>query len=143
VKRGIDIVLETIHVGEERRVVTLSINDDDPAMRFLIQLKKKDRNQYESISTRIRTVAKYERYENKITFRHVGGGVYEFKRPGVRLYAFYDDLEGEEQLILCTNGGKKDKRQQADIDKAKEIRARYFDAKQQPDTTLYLKELNE
>ncbi len=116
---------------------------DDAAMEFLTKLKKDDVKKYDSIKTRIKAVAKYDDYQNPITFRSVGGGVFEFKRPGIRLYAFYDDLDGEEHLILCTNGGKKNKRQQNDIETAKQLRLDYYAAKELPDTTLHLIETDE
>ena len=142
-KQAIDITLQTLHVGESRRVVTLGIDHEDPAFDFLSKLKTDDSNKYDSIESRIKAISKYEHYENKITFRHVGDGIYEFKRPGVRLYAFYDEIEGLDHLILCTNGGKKNKRQNSDILKAKGIKKQYLLAKQLPDTILHLKDLNE
>ncbi len=141
-KRGIDIVLRTLHVGARRRVVTLALNHDDPAHDFLSKLKADDINRFRSIRTRIRAVADYDRYENQSTFRYVGRGVYEFKRRGIRLYAFYDEIDGADQLILCTNGGTKNTRkgQQADILKAADRKTAYFSAKALPDTTLTLDE---
>jgi hypothetical protein len=145
VKRGIDITLNTIHLGESRRVVTLSINNNDPARSFLNKLRKNDINRFRSLKTRIRAVSCYKSYENQLTFRHVGDGIYEFKRPGLRLYAFYDDLDGEEQLILCTNGGlKKSKKQQnSDIDHARNRKEEYMAAKALPETILNIEEYEE
>lgn len=114
------------------------------AAQFLIQLQKKDSNAYKTLKTRIRTVAEYEHYENDESFRHVGEGVYEFKRNNprlLRLYAFYDEVDGIGRLILCTNGGDKTSQKQ-DILKAKAIKKRYFDAKQRSDTRLTYEELS-
>ena len=135
-KKPIEILLRTIHIGAARRVVTLEINGKDPAREFLLNLSRHDRNQFESILTRIRTISNHPRYENQITFRHVGDGIHEFKRPGLRLYAFYDEIDGQNQLILCTNGGNKGKRQQQDIRLAKSRKDDYFSIKDQPDTLL-------
>jgi putative component of toxin-antitoxin plasmid stabilization module len=138
VKKPIEITLSAIHVGSSREVVTLAIDGKSPAAKFLTQLQKKDRNAYKTLKTRIRTVAEYEHYENDESFRHVGDGVYEFKRNNprlLRLYAFYDNVDGIGRLILCTNGGDKTSQDQ-DILKAKAIKERYFDAKQRPDTKL-------
>lgn len=52
----------------------------------------------------------------------------------------YDEIDDEEHLILCTNGGKKNKQQSADIALAKKIKAEYLNAKKQPDTILKLKD---
>ena len=137
-KKPIDITLTTIHVGDVRRVVTLALNQRDDAQDFLKELERTDSKKFTEINTRINAVSKYDTYENKLTFRNVGDGIFEFKRPGVRLYAFYDVLEGEEKLILCTNGGKKNKKQSSDISWAKTIKAQYLDAKNQPNTTIQL-----
>lgn len=50
------------------------------------------------------------------------------------------DLEGEHQLILCTNGGIKNnkKEQNRDITRAKSIKAKYFAAKADPATRFTL-----
>lgn len=122
--------------------MTLAIDGKDPAAKFLNQLKKKDQNAYNTLKTRIRAVAEYQQYQNKETFRHVGNGIYEFKRNNpklIRLYAFYDDIDGIGQLILCTNGGDKNSQQQ-DIANAKAIRKTYLAAKQESDTTLIYQE---
>lgn len=135
-KKSVEITLTSIHIGGAREVVTLAIDGKSPAARFLTQLKKKDNNAYKSLKTRIRTVAEYEHYENDESFRHVGDGVYEFKRNSprlLRLYAFYDEINGIGRLILCTNGGDKTSQVQ-DILKAKAIKERYFAAKRRPDT---------
>ena len=141
-KKPIEITLHLLHLGAARQVVTLSLDGQDPAAKFLTKLQKKDANAYRSLKTRIRTVSEYDRYENEQTFRLVGDGIYEFKRNNpklIRLYAFYDDIDGVGQLILCTNGG--DKSSQAnDIKQAKAIRKAYLAAKELPSTTLTYEE---
>ena len=141
-KSKIDIVLRTIHVGECRRVVTLGMDGKDEAREFLETLLHDDSKKWNAINTRITSVSNYHTYSNKITFNPVGDGIYEFKRPGIRLYAFYEELGDEHQLILCTNGGKKNtkKEQQKDIKRAKSIKADYLAAKSMPSTTFTLKE---
>lgn len=137
-KKPVEITLSTLHLGSARRVVMLAINGKDLAEDFLLKLQKDDRNKLNSITTRIKAVANYPRYENKITFRDVGDGIYEFKRPGLRLYAFYAEINGQDQLILCTNGGIKNKDQQKDIRQAKALKNEFFAALKLPDTTLTL-----
>ena len=144
-KRNIDIVLQSIHLGSACEVVALSIDGKDPATKFLNQLKKKDLKAYKSLKTRIKAVSNYEHYDNQETFRNLGDGIFEFKRNTpklIRLYAFYDEIEGIGKLILCTNGG--DKRLQSQrIQDAKGIRDKYLDAKKLATTKLYFKESDE
>ncbi len=143
-KAAFDITLTEIHVGQCRIVVTLGINGDDPAHKFLQKLLKDDVNRFKALKTRIKTVSDHDTYENRITFRHVGDGIFEFKRKGDRLYAFYDELEGEEHLILCTNGGTKNtpKAQNADIENAKSRKADYLSAKANPATSFHIEEVD-
>lgn len=139
-KNTVEISLSSIHRGSCREVVTLEIEGKDRADEYLKKLKKKDLKAYRSIITRIKTVAEYETYENDQTFRPVGEGVFEFKRNNpklIRLYAFYDDIDGIGQLILCTNGGGKGQLQQSeDIQKAKDIKKKYIEAKKKPNAIL-------
>lgn len=135
-KDPVEVTLRTIHIGAARREVTLDIDGKDPAREFLLDLSRHDRNLFDAILTRIRSISNHPRYENQITFRHVGDGIHEFKRPGLRLYAFYDEIDGRNQLILCTNGGSKNKQQQKDIRLAKSRKDAYFAIKDQPDTLL-------
>lgn len=131
-KRPLEIVLSTIHVGSARRVVTLGMDGKDLAAEFLTRLARSNPRGAESIKARVQNVAEYDRYENEFTFRSVGDGLYEFKRPGLRLYAFYDDLPGlTPQLIIACHGGSKNtaKEQGSDIARAKGLRDRYLQAK--------------
>ena len=139
-KSEFDIELNTLYIGEKRRVVTVGLNGKDEADRFIRKLIRKDPDSWNQIATRIVSISNYDRYENQTTFRSVGNGIFEFKRPGTRLYSFYDEIGGELQLILCTNGGGKGtkKEQQADIEKAKQIRKRYMEMKTKPDTRFRL-----
>lgn len=138
-KKPIEILLRAVHLGAARQVVTLGIDGKDFARDFLLDLLKHDRNRFEAVHTRIRSISNHPHYENKLTFRHVGEGVFEFKRPGIRLYAFYDEIDGHRPLILCTNGGLKGKDQSKDIRHAHALKDAYFHAKDQPDTLLTLK----
>lgn len=94
------------------------------------------------MATRIAFVSNFPTYEHKENFKHVGDGIYEFKRPGLRLYAFYDEIGDERQLILCTNGGSKNtkKEQQADIARAKSLQQQYLTAKTTQSATFTLEE---
>lgn len=138
----IDITLSTIHVGNRRRVVTLGINGRNLAQRFLEKLSHDDSRKMDFLTARIKSVSDYETYENDRTFNHLGEGLYEFKRPGIRLYAFYHEIEGVDHLIICTNGGTKNKKkeQNSDIAKANRIKYKYFAAIEKADTTLTLEE---
>jgi putative component of toxin-antitoxin plasmid stabilization module len=142
VKPTIDIVLKTIHVGECRKVVTLGINGKDLAEKFLQKLNKDDSRKWDLMVSRIAFVSNFTTYEHEQNFKHVGNGIYEFKRPGLRLYAFYDEIGDERQLILCTNGGSKNtkKEQQADITRAKSLQQQYLTAKTTPGANFTLEE---
>ena len=130
-KKSVEIILTTIHVGDVRRVVTLGINQKDLADKFLTKLQKDDGRKWTQLNIRIERVSNHDRYEQDDIFNHVGDGLYEFKRPGLRLYAFYDSLGEDHQLILCTSGGTKNKKkeQNADIATAKRLKNKYFEAK--------------
>jgi hypothetical protein len=136
VKNQIDITLSILHHGNHHSVATLGIDGKDLAARFLKKLLHDDRNQWKSLKTRIITVSNYECYENNVTFKHLEDGIYEFKRPGLRLYAFYDTIENTDHLIICTNGGTKNtkKAQGEDIRRALERKQRYFEGKELPHT---------
>lgn len=135
-KSPIEIQLRTLHLGDARQVVTLGIDGKDFARDFLLELFKHDCNRFKAVQTRIQSISNHPHYENKQTFRHVGDGVFEFKRPGIRLYAFYDEIDDHRALILCTNGGLKGKGQSKDISRAQSLKAAYFQAKSRSDTVL-------
>jgi putative component of toxin-antitoxin plasmid stabilization module len=136
VKSAIEIHLRTLHLGDARQVVTLGIDGKDLARDFLLELFKHDCNRFKAVKTRIQSISNHLHYENKQTFRHVGEGVFEFKRPGIRLYAFYDEIDDHRALILCTNGGLKGKGQSKDISRAQSLKSAYFGAKSRSDTVL-------
>lgn len=137
-KKSIEIKLTAIHFGGAREVVTLALDGKDPAQKYLSKLAKKDPIAFESLQTRIKAVAEHDRYENSQTFRDVGDGIFEFKRNTprlLRLYAFYDEIAGIGQLILCTNGGDKSS-QSNDILEAKRLKNAYLLAKEKTDTVF-------
>lgn len=141
--KAVDITLSTIHRGGVWTVVTLGIDGKDLASDFLMKLQRDNVKLFKSMKTRFRTVANYDAYENRETFKSTSEkGIFEFKRPGLRVYAFYDEIEGSGKLILCTNGGKKNTRkdQHCDIVRAGKIRKRYFNAKALPDTKIVIQE---
>ncbi len=121
----------------------MGINGKNLAHKFLSKLAHDDSRKMASLRARIRSVADYDRYENELTFKHVGEGLYEFKRPGIRLYAFYHEFEATHHLIICANGGTKNtkKTQNADIAKARQLKNDYFHAIEKPYTTLTFEEL--
>jgi hypothetical protein len=132
VNKELEIRLNTIHVGSARRVVTLGLDGKDHALEFLDSLAKSNRSGFEAIRARVRAVAERNRFENDRTFNNLGDGLYEFKGPGLRLYAFYDELPGlQPQLVIATNGGSKNtrKEQQIDFARARLLRHRYLESK--------------
>lgn len=141
-KKPLEITLNTIHLGSVKRVVTLGINNQNPANDYLLKLGKSNPRGLQSILKRLQVVAEHESIENKRTYRHVGDQVFEVKIPsGLRLYTFPDTLEGQpQQLVIAVCGGKKGnkKEQDADIAKAKQLKQRYLAAKSVPTTKLTL-----
>lgn len=59
-------------------------------------------------------------------------GIYEFRvdNKGMfyRLFSFWDSRDGNQTLVVCTHGlvKKSNKTPKSEIDKAEEIRSRYF-----------------
>jgi putative component of toxin-antitoxin plasmid stabilization module len=142
VKSPLEIILRTIHLGEARRVVTLDFGKGSPADRFLTRLKRSNRTGFAALQARIRGVAAHPSYQNPLTFKSLGDGLFEFKtrKTGLRLYAFYDDIPGTDpQLIIATCGGGKGS-QRSDIRKARTLRQRYLDAKLLSDTVIDIRD---
>ena len=143
-KSPLEITLRTIHLSEARRVVTLDFGKGSPADRFLARLKRSNRTGFAALQARIRSIAAHRNYQNPLTFKSLGDGLFEFKtrKSGLRLYAFYDEIPGiEPQLIIATSGGGKGT-QPADIRKARALRQRYLDAKALPDTLIEIRNQN-
>ena len=129
-------------------MVTLGINGKDPSDKFLKKLHKDDSRKEKLMNARIAFVANLPSYQNDENFKHVGEGVFEFKRPGLRLYAFYDqidEIDDEHQLILCSNGGSKNtkRQQQDDIAFAQSIKQQYLAAKQSSEADFTLVKLED
>lgn len=143
-KSRLEIILYTIHLGSARRVVTLDFGEGAPADAFLAKLSRSNREGYGALLARIRSISEHAHYQNPLTFKSLGQGLYEFKtrRSGLRLYAFYDELPGlNPQLIIATCGGGKGS-QSSDIRKARALQQRYLDAKLRPDTHIEIRNQN-
>jgi len=123
-------------------VVTLDLGNGSPADEFLENLHRSNREGFDALEARIRAIANHLRYQNPLTFKSLGQGLFEFKtkKSGLRLYAFYDEIPGlQPQLIIVTSGGGKGK-QSSDIRQARDLRQRYLDAKLLPDTRIEIRE---
>lgn len=123
-------------------MVTLDLGSGSPADEFLETLHRSNREGFDAMKARIRAIANHLRYQNPLTFKSLGQGLFEFKtkKSGLRLYAFYDDIPGlQPQLIIATSGGGKGK-QSSDIRQARDLRQRYLDAKLLPDTRIEIRE---
>lgn len=137
-----EIVLKEVHVGPCRRVVTLQMDGVRDAPEFLGNLINDDPNAATSLQNSMATltaVEVLETFRNERKFKRVAKGIYEIKVPGVRLYCFRDEAEGlPARLIIATNGGGKNRKQEqnADIARATELRERYYELKKRDDTTL-------
>lgn len=123
-------------------MVTLDLGNGSPADEFLETLHRSNREGFDALEARIRAIASHLRYQNPLTFKSLGQGLFEFKtrKSGLRLYAFYDEIPGlQPQLIIATSGGGKGK-QSSDIRQARDLRQRYLDAKLLPDTRIEIRE---
>ncbi len=123
-------------------MVTLDLGNGSPADEFLENLHRSNREGFDALEARIRAIANHLRYQNPLTFKSLGQGLFEFKtkKSGLRLYAFYDEIPGlQPQLIIATSGGGKGK-QSSDIRQARALRQRYLDAKLLPDTRIEIRE---
>lgn len=123
-------------------MVTLDLGNGSPADEFLENLHRSNREGFDALEARIRAIANHLRYQNPLTFKSLGQGLFEFKtkKSGLRLYAFYDEIPGlQPQLIIATSGGGKGK-QSSDIRQARDLRQRYLDAKLLPDTRIEIRE---
>ncbi len=123
-------------------MVTLDFGNGSPADEFLGTLHRSNREGFDALEARIRAIANHLRYQNPLTFKSLGQGLFEFKtkKSGLRLYAFYDEIPGlQPQLIIATSGGGKGK-QSSDIRHARDVRQRYLDAKLLPDTRIEIRE---
>jgi putative component of toxin-antitoxin plasmid stabilization module len=140
VKKSLEISLTTVHLGSAKRITTLGINKKDQANDYLLTLAKSNLQGFQSILKRLQAIAEHDTFENKRTYRHVGDQVFEVKTTsGLRLYTFPDTIKGQaHQLIIAVCGGKKGnkKEQQADIEKAKQIKKDYLAAKKLASTQL-------
>lgn len=140
-KKALEITLTTIHLGSERRVVTLQIGDDDQITPFLLDLETKNYKAFKQLRTSIRTACENRHYQNEYKFKNLRDGLYEIKTHlGVRVYAFLDDHAGShQQLVIAACGGGKGKEQDAEIQHAREIRRRYIDLRDNQNVTPILK----
>lgn len=146
--KPIEIILKTLHVGSCRRVAALELEGKCPAKDFIEELAQSNAPGHNSFIARVDTISEHDKYRNPRTFKYLGDGLYEFKfnKTSMRLYAFYDEIEGlEPQLIIATNGGKKNakKEQNRDIERAKTLKAKYFAAKEIESTELIIKDQDE
>ena len=123
-------------------MVTLDLGNGSPADEFLETLHRSNREGFDALEARIRAIANHLRYQNPLTFKSLGQGLFEFKtkKTGLSLYAFYDEIPGlQPQLIITTSGGGKGK-QSSDIRQARDLHKRYLAAKLLPDTRIEIRE---
>jgi putative component of toxin-antitoxin plasmid stabilization module len=127
VKKSLDITLTTIHLGSERRVVTLMIGDDHSITTFLEDLERENQKAFKQLKAAIRVLSENRHYQNEYKFKNLRDGLYEIKtNSGARVYAFLDDHDGShQQLVIAASGGGKGK-QDSDIEKARAIRRNYL-----------------
>ena len=132
--------MKEVHRGPSRTVVTLQLEADSQLADFLKFLAASNPNAARSLQTSMATITSVEAFHNERKFKHVGGGVFEIKVPGIRLYCFKDEIAAlPSKLIIATNGGTKNtkREQHSDIQRATRLKERYFAAKSSEATTLH------
>ncbi|MEI6178672.1 MAG: hypothetical protein WCS43_17400, partial [Verrucomicrobiota bacterium] len=113
---------------------------DSQVADFLASLIASNPNAARSLQTSMATITSADAYHNERKFKSVGGGVFEIKVPGIRLYCFKDEIDDlASKLIIATNGGTKNtkREQNSDIQRAAQLRERYLAAKESDTTTLH------
>lgn len=119
-KNPLELVGYLVKAGEVREVIALEIDGQCPSRDYLIDLASHNPKGWQILSSQIRLSADVPKLQNRGTFKLLDPSrqLYEFRtRSGLRLYCFLND----DQLILLTNGGKKNtiKEQDRDIGKAR------------------------
>ena len=147
-KNKLEITLKTIHLGSEKRFVTLNMQGDDSVDQDILQLARKDSNKLSKLRTVMRVISEHKHYSNEQKFKNLKRGLYEIKIHGYRVYAFLDNHSAsEQQLIICSLCGGKTKQQSADIATARKIRTKYLELTQkkgvQPKLEFLPNETNE
>ena len=99
------------------------------AREFLLEMDEKSRNKV------IFNIDKAKITNDNNLFKKLKGEIWEFRtlynNTHYRLFAFWDKEEKRETLVLTTHGiiKKTGKTPQKDIEKAKQIRLKYFEQK--------------
>mgnify|MGYP003495107714 FL=1 len=99
------------------------------AREFLLEMDEKSRNKV------IFNIDKAKITNDNNLFKKLKGEIWEFRtlynNTHYRLFAFWDKEEKHETLVLTTHGiiKKTDKTPEKDIEKAKQIRLKYFEQK--------------
>ena len=99
------------------------------AREFLLEMDEKSRNKV------ILNIDKAKITNDNNLFKKLKGEIWEFRtlynNTHYRLFAFWDKEEKHETLVLTTHGiiKKTDKTPEKEIEKAKQIRLKYFEQK--------------
>ena len=99
------------------------------AREFLLQLDEKSRDKI------IFNIDKSRIKNDKEVFKKLKGEIWEFRtlfnKTHYRLFAFWDKDSKQETLVLTTHGiiKKTDKTPERELDKAEQIRLKYFEQK--------------
>lgn len=99
------------------------------AREFLLEMDEKSRNKV------IFNIDKAKITNDNNLFKKLKGEIWEFRtlyyNTHYRLFAFWDKEEKHETLVLTTHGiiKKTDKTPEKEIEKAKQIRLKYFEQK--------------
>jgi hypothetical protein len=111
----LEIVGYLVKSGASREVIALELDGQCPARDYLLDLANHNAKGWQILSSQIRLSADVPRLQTRDTFKLLDPSrqLYEFRtRSGLRLYCFLND----DQLILLTNGGKKNTTKEQDRD---------------------------
>lgn len=136
-----EITLKEVHVGACKTVAALSLGKKSVVSNFFHDLKESNPAAFRQIFNALRVISSEDHYRNETKFKRVGNEIYEVRlRNGTRLYTFLCDNPDlpKPQLIIATNGGKKNtrKEQSGDIHKAEQLREKFLEAMAASDTIL-------
>lgn len=119
-KKPLEIIAYRVKAGVVREAVALELDGDCPAKDYLLELADNNAKGFQILDGQIQFLCDVPQVGPRKTFKLLDASrqLYEFRlRSGIRLYCV---VVGSE-LVLLTNGGKKNtkKEQNSDIQRAR------------------------
>lgn len=125
-KKPLEIIAYRVKAGVAREVVALELDGECPARDYLLDLANNNAKGFQILDGQIRFLCDVPKVGPRETFKLLDASrqLYEFRlRSGIRLYCVVVGTE----LVLLTNGGKKNtkKEQNTDIQRARDAFDRF------------------